>query len=193
MDKIIIFAAPSGSGKTTIVGQLLKDCPQLAFSISATTRLPRGKEEHGRDYYFISVSEFEAQIREDAFLEWEMVYEGKYYGTLKSEIERITRTGKVPVLDIDVVGAVRLKKQYPEHVYALFIKAPSKEVLAQRLRGRGTDSEEVIQERLEKAQYEMGFEPHFDRTVINDDVETAVQDAKKILNELFPANRLFLL
>lgn len=192
MERIIIFAAPSGSGKTTIVSRLLRDTQLLSFSISATTRQPRGTEKYGVDYYFISVSDFESKIQEQAFLEWEMVYEGKYYGTLISEIDRISVSGSIPILDIDVVGATRLKEAYPDNVHAIFIKAPNMEVLEQRLIGRGTESEMVIQERLEKARYEMSFEPLFDHTIINADLDSAIREAKEILQSLSPDRKLFM-
>lgn len=191
MKKIIIIAAPSGSGKTSIVRRLLQDCPDLAFSISATTRAPRGQEQHGVDYYFISVEDFETKIKNNEFLEWEMVYQGKYYGTLRSEIDRIYEEGKVPLLDIDVQGAVRLKKEYPERVTAIFVQAPSLAILEERLRKRGTDTEEVIQERVEKAEYEMGFAQSFDYIVVNGVLDEAITETKKILNQVFAPRVLF--
>lgn len=182
MRKIIIIAAPSGSGKSTIVKQLLQDCPELSFSISATTRTPRGAEQHGKDYYYITVADFEQHIEHQDFLEWEMVYEGKYYGTLLSEMDRIYAAGQYPILDIDVMGAVKLKDQYKDKVLAIFIKAPSLAILEQRLRHRNTETDEVIKERLAKATFEMSMESHFDFTVINDDLGIAIETAKDIIS-----------
>lgn len=191
MNKIIIIAAPSGSGKTSIVRRLLAECPELEFSISATTREPRGQEAHGIDYYFISVSQFEEKIQNNEFLEWEMVYHGKYYGTLRAEIDRIYASGKIPLLDIDVQGAVRLKKEYPERVCSVFVQAPSLEILEQRLKLRGTDTEEVIQERVQKAAYEATFIEEFDYVVVNDVLDEAVAQTKAILNKIFAPRILF--
>lgn len=191
VNKIIIIAAPSGSGKTSIVNGLLAGSKQLSFSVSATTRAPRGSEINGIDYYFISVDEFQKLIKEDAFIEWEMVYEGKYYGTLKSEIERIEKTEQVPILDIDVVGATKLKQKYPDQIHAVFIQAPSLEELKNRLQKRGTDSEEIITERLEKAAYEATFAAQFDTVIINDVLEEAINEAKELLTSIFPHKRLF--
>lgn len=181
MNKIFIIAAPSGSGKSSIVKQLLQASPRLKFSVSATTRSPRGEEKDGIDYYFITVDEFKKSIEDDAFIEWEMVYEGKYYGTLKSEIDRIYNQDNFPLLDIDVVGAVNLKRKYKDSVVSIFIKAPSLQVLEDRLRLRGTDSEEIIQERIAKAKYETDFEQYFDYSVINDELSLAVAEVIEII------------
>jgi len=150
-NKIIILTAPSGAGKTSITRHLIQEFPQLAFSISAATRQARGNEQNGRDYYFITVEDFQKKIKENAFVEWEMVYEGKYYGTLKSELERIWNENKIPVLDIDVQGAIHVQLQYPENSLSIFIEAPSVEALRNRLQGRSTETPESLQTRLNKA------------------------------------------
>lgn len=181
MQRIIVIAAPSGSGKTTIVKRLLKDIPQLSFSISAATRAPRNNEKDGVDYHFLSIDKFQQLIAEDAFIEWEKVYEGKYYGTLKSEIDKIFSKGNCPILDVDVLGAVNLKKQFGEKVLSIFIKAPSIEILKERLTNRGTDSPEIIAERVAKATYELGFENQFDKVVVNDNLEAAIAQTKEII------------
>lgn len=175
--KIIIITAPSGAGKTSITNYLLQLYPKLAFSISAATRKPRGNEEHGKHYYFISEEEFREKIRQNAFLEWEMVYEGKYYGTLKSEIDRIWSEGKVPILDIDVKGAIHVQQQYPGLCLSLFIKAPSVEELRRRLESRGTETPESLNTRISKASYELSFSHEFDAIIVNDVLEKARQEA----------------
>ena len=179
--KLVIFSAPSGAGKSTLVNYLLPQFPELSFSISATSRSPRGKEENGKDYYFLSSEEFKARVAGDELLEWEEVYAGTYYGTLRSEVERIWAQGKVVVFDIDVVGALNLKKQFGDRALALFVQAPSVEILEQRLRGRATDSEEKIQQRVAKATIEMARAPEFDKVVVNDDLNTAKAEALDIL------------
>jgi guanylate kinase len=179
--KVIIITAPSGSGKTSITRYLLQQFPQLAFSISATTRKPRGEEVHGREYYFLSEEDFKQKIKEEAFVEWEMVYEGKYYGTLKSEITRMWNEGKVPVLDIDVQGALHIRQQLPGLVLSIFIEAPSIEELRKRLESRGTETEETINVRLSKAAYEMSFKHQFDAIVVNDNLERAQKDTASII------------
>jgi guanylate kinase len=161
----------------------LPQFPQLSFSISATSRAPRGQEEHGKDYYFLSSEEFKVRVAEDELLEWEEVYSGTYYGTLRTEVERIWSEGKVVVFDIDVVGALNLKKQFGDRALALFVQAPSVEILEQRLRGRGTDSEEKIQQRVAKATIEMARAPEFDKVVVNDDLNTAKAEALAILKD----------
>ncbi|MBS1772201.1 MAG: guanylate kinase [Bacteroidetes bacterium] len=171
--KIIIVTAPSGSGKTTLVHKLLAACPRLTFSISACTRSPRDGEIDGKDYHFLSTEKFEELIKEDAFVEWEMVYPGKYYGTLKSEVQRIWDENRSPLLDIDVQGAISVQKKYPDNSLSIFIQAPSLEVLQQRLEKRGTETPESLKERVEKARYEMSFSHEFNHIVINDDLETA--------------------
>ena len=181
--KLIIFSAPSGSGKTTIVRHLLEQIPQLAFSISATSRAPRGREEHGKDYHFLSAEEFASRVAANDFLEWEEVYPGTSYGTLKSEVQRLWAAGKHVVFDIDVVGGANLKKQFPEQTLAIFVQAPNLEELEKRLRGRGTDSEEKIQERLAKAAAEMAYAKDFDVILVNDDLERAQREAMKIISD----------
>jgi guanylate kinase len=185
--KMVIFSAPSGSGKSTLVHSLLPQLPELSFSISATSRSPRGREEHGKDYYFLSSEEFRARVTKDELLEWEEVYTGTYYGTLRSEVERIWSEGKVVVFDVDVVGALNLKKQFGARALALFVQAPSVEILEQRLRGRGTDSEEKIQQRVAKATIEMARAPEFDKVVVNDDLDTAKAEALAILKDFLGA------
>jgi len=185
--KLVIFSAPSGAGKSTLVNHLLPQFPQLSFSISATSRAPRGQEIHGKDYYFLSSEEFKARVAQDELLEWEEVYAGTYYGTLKSEVQRIWSEGGVVVFDIDVVGALNLKKQFGERALALFVQAPSIEILEKRLRGRGTDSEEKISERIDKAAQEMSRAPEFDKVVVNDDLETAKAESVAILRDFIGA------
>jgi guanylate kinase len=182
LQKIIIVAAPSGSGKSTIVKQLMADMPQLAFSISATTRAPRGIEKDGIEYYFISVAAFENHIAQHNFIECEKVYEGKYYGTLKSELDRIWQQKQYPILDIDVAGAVNIKKLYGADALSIFIKPPSIAALQARLNARGTDTEDAIQERIAKAAEELAFEPQFDEVVINDDLKTAINEVTTIVH-----------
>jgi guanylate kinase len=185
--KMVIFSAPSGAGKSTLVHSLLPQLPELRFSISATSRSPRGREEHGKDYYFLSSKEFQARITEDELLEWEEVYTGTYYGTLRSEVERIWSEGKVVVFDVDVVGALNLKKQFGERALALFVKAPSIEILEQRLRDRATDSKEKIQQRVAKATIEMARAPEFDKVIVNDDLNTAIAEALGIVKDFIGA------
>lgn len=180
--KLVIFSAPSGSGKSTIVNELLKeDSYKLQFSISATTRAPRGQEKHGDEYYFLSIDEFNNRIKNDEFLEWEEVYSGCFYGTLKSEIERITSQGNNIVFDIDVVGGVNIKKMFGNDALAIFIQPPSIEELKNRLVNRATDSIETIQKRLDKAEFEMTFASKFDTTIVNDDLKTAIKETKETL------------
>jgi len=181
-NKLILITAPSGAGKTSIVNYLLKKYPQLAFSVSATTRKPRGNEKEGVDYYFISEEEFKERIHHKEFLEWEMVYEGKYYGTLKSEIERIWTEKKVPVLDIDVQGAIHVQQQYPVNTISVFIQAPSLEELRNRLQSRGSETEESLQARLNKSSFEMTFKNHFENVIVNKDFKTACLEADRIIS-----------
>lgn len=178
---IILITAPSGAGKTSITKYLLKHIPQLAFSISATTRSARGTEQHGIDYYFLSIDDFQKRIAENAFLEWEMVYEGKYYGTLLSELDRMWSAHMVPLLDIDVKGAIHVQQKFPDSTLSFFIEAPSLGALENRLRGRRTDSEENIQTRLNKAQYEMSFKHHFNHVIINDNLEEACAQTTSLI------------
>jgi guanylate kinase len=174
--KYIIFSAPSGSGKTTLVHHMMKKALPLSFSISATSRPPRKNEEDGKDYYFLSPTEFKQSAEQDEFVEWEEVYAGTHYGTLKSELERIFSLGKIPVFDVDVVGGVNLKKILGSEALSIFIQVSSIEVLEKRLKNRGTDSSESIQKRLDKAAYEMSFASQFDVVIINDDLETAIHE-----------------
>jgi guanylate kinase len=177
--KLIIFSAPSGSGKSTIVGELLKEeAFKLKFSISATTREPRGKEKHAEEYYFLSMEDFNKKIEKQEFLEWEEVYSGCFYGTLKSEIERITSQGDNIVFDIDVVGGVNIKNMFKDDALAIFIQPPSIAELKNRLTKRATDSDETIQKRLDKAEFEMTFADKFDTIIINDALEDAVKETK---------------
>ena len=179
----IIFSAPSGSGKTTLVHQMMKKGLPLAFSISATSRAPRKNEVQGKDYHFIEKEEFEKKMERDEFVEWEEVYQGVHYGTLKSELNRIFDLGKIPVFDVDVVGGVQLKKILGDEALSIFIQVSSIEELAKRLKSRGTDSQESIKKRLDKAAYEMTFAPNFDQVIINDDLDKAVEETyQTILN-----------
>ena len=182
--KIIIIAAPSGAGKTSVVRHLLKVMPnQLAFSISCATRSPRNNEKHGVDYYFINVDEFKDRINRSEFVEWEMVYAGKYYGTLKSEMNRIWDTGRSPLLDVDVKGGLNVQSLYPKESLSLFIEPPSLEELEKRLRARGTETEESLKSRLSKASYEMTFKHKFDHIIINDQLDRVCAVAERLVRE----------
>lgn len=180
MSKLIILTAPSGAGKTTIVRYLLEQLPELAFSVSATTRARRPNEVEGLDYYYIGVEAFQSLIAEEAFAEWQEVYPNQYYGTLHSEMERIWQEGKHIVFDIDVKGAVNLKKAYPNQSLAIFIKPPSKEALFERLRQRNTETEESLRKRLIKAEEELTFENKFDHILVNDVLEDALAEALQL-------------
>jgi guanylate kinase len=182
-NKLIVITAPSGAGKTSITRHLLKTFPQLAFSISAATREPRNYETNGVDYYFIPLEEFKARIKKKEFAEWEMVYEGKYYGTLKSELQRIWNNNQVPLLDIDVKGAIHVQQQYPKSLLTLFIEPPSIEELKKRLESRGTETAESLQARVNKAAYELSFKDHFDKCILNDDFKRACAEAETIVQE----------
>ena len=181
--KALIFSAPSGSGKTTIVQHLLSKNPDLDFSISAATRDRRGRtEENGKDYYFLTPEEFKVKIDNDEFVEWEEVYAGNFYGTLKSEIERVWSAGKNVIFDVDVKGGIALKKYFGEKALAIFVKVPSMEVLKQRLNDRGTESEESLSRRLFKAKFEMSFQDKFDVVLINEDLERSLAEAQRLYN-----------
>ena len=179
--KILIITAPSGAGKTSITRYLMKVFPVLEFSISAATRKARENEKEGVDYYFMSLDDFNHKIQQKEFAEWEMVYEGKYYGTLKSELKRIWSRNKVPVLDIDVKGALHIQRQYPENTLSIFVQPPSVEVLKNRLQSRGTETEESLAARVNKASYELSFNDHFDKTILNDNLEKACAEAVKLV------------
>lgn len=182
MEKVIIFSAPSGSGKTTIVHELLKRYPQFEFSISATSRAPRGAEKDGVDYYFLTEEEFLRRIEADAFVEWEAVYAGTHYGTLRSEVDRIWSKGNVIIFDVDVVGGVNLKRIFGDKACSVFIMPPSIEELERRLIGRGTDAAEVIAKRVAKAGQEIERAPEFDHVVVNDDLQRAIADTCVIID-----------
>ncbi|MDH5367333.1 MAG: guanylate kinase [Cyclobacteriaceae bacterium] len=182
--KVIIFSAPSGSGKTTIVHHLLENNENLGFSISACTRDKRGrKEENGKDYYFLSPKEFRNRIEKDEFIEWEEVYEGNFYGTLKSEIQRIWDSGKHVMFDVDVKGGLSLKKYFGDDALAIFVKVPSMEILKERLNDRGTESKESLSRRLYKAKFEMGFEEQFDISLINEKLENSLLEAQQLVDD----------
>jgi len=181
--KCIIFSAPSGAGKTTIVHHLLEQNLALEFSVSACSRKPRPNEKEGKDYYFLGVEEFRKQIEENAFLEWEEVYENLFYGTLKSEIERIWSHGNTVIFDVDVVGGLNLKRIFGDAALAIFVQAPSLEALESRLRGRSTESEDKIQQRLAKAHKEMSFSKDFDYILVNDDKIKAFDEAYSVLEK----------
>ncbi|NTW31763.1 MAG: guanylate kinase [Bacteroidetes bacterium] len=181
--KLIIFSAPSGAGKTTIVHQLLASRDDLEFSISACSRPKRTNEIDGVDYYFISVEEFKSKIKNDEFLEWEEVYENSFYGTLKSEVERIWAKGKHVIFDVDVVGGLNIKKYGQQRALAIFVMPPSIEILEERLNNRSSETSETLKKRLEKANYELTFANKFDRIIINDNLESAIKESKATVEE----------
>lgn len=181
MGKVVIVSAPSGSGKTTVVNHLLESFDCFAFSVSATTRAPRGTEKHGEAYYFISVEEFKQRIAAGAFVEYEQVYNGVFYGTLKSEVERIWAMDKVILFDVDVKGGVSLKKYFGDNALSVFVKAPSIKEIRRRLETRGTDSQAFIEERVRKARIEMIYQPKFDYILVNDDLQTCLAEAEKVI------------
>lgn len=181
-NKVVIFSAPSGSGKSTIVQHILGLHPEMEFSVSATSRAPRGTERDGVEYYFLTAEEFRRRIEADAFVEFEQVYTDRYYGTLKSEVDRIWSDGHVIIFDVDVKGGVNLKKYFGDAALSIFIKAPSVEVLRQRLLARKTDSLEAIEERVAKAEEEMTYEDKFDYVLVNDDLATAFADAERVVD-----------
>lgn len=177
--KIIILSAPSGSGKSTIISRIIDDPElKLSFSVSATSRAPRGNERDGRDYYFISPGEFMERVSKGEFVEWEEVYAGTCYGTLESEVRRVTGSGRNLIMDIDVKGGINVKRRFGEKALSIFIQPPGKEELEKRLRGRNTDSEETIAKRLAKAEYELSFAPQYDTVVVNDDLDRAVKEVR---------------
>ena len=181
LHKVIILTAPSGAGKTSIAAYLLKQMPQLSFSVSATTRAPRGNEKQGVEYHFISLAQFEGHIAQNDFLEYEMVYEGVYYGTLQSELTRIWNLGKIPVLDIDVKGAISVQKQIGANCFSIFIMPPSIEILKERLENRKTETPESLQIRLDKAAYEISFSNQFNAIIQNNDLTLACTDTEKLI------------
>jgi guanylate kinase len=187
--KLIIFSAPSGAGKTTIVKHLLSQGFNLEFSVSATSRKPRLNEINGKDYYFLSADEFKAKIQNDEFLEWEEVYSDKFYGTLKSEVERIRNKGNNVIFDVDVVGGCNIKEYYGNDALSVFVQPPSIEELEKRLNARSTDSEEVIKTRVKKAKYELSFAPRFDKIITNDKLKDALTEAEKTLEEFLTIDR----
>lgn len=187
--KLIIITAPSGAGKSSIAHRLLKEHgDKFSFSISAATRSPRGREKDGVDYHFLSESDFLARAEAQKFIEWEMVYEGKYYGTLKSELDRIWQQGKTPILDIDVKGAIHVQQQYKAQSLSVFIEPPSIAALEARLKGRNTETVQSLQTRLNKAQYELSFKEHFDKVVLNDVLENAYKETEKYLLDFVQGN-----
>lgn len=181
--KALIFSAPSGSGKSTIVHHILDLFPQMEFSVSATSRSPRGKEQDGVDYYFLSEEDFRRRIAEDGFVEYEEVYPGRFYGTLKKEVERIWEAGGVVIFDVDVKGGVNLKRYFGQNALSIFVQAPSFEVLKERLVSRGTDSAADIEKRLGKAAEEMTYAPQFDAVLLNDNLQTAFTEVEALVSE----------
>ena len=181
--KALIFSAPSGSGKSTIVHHILDTFSGMEFSVSATSRAPRGQERDGVDYWFLSEEEFRSRVESDGFVEYEEVYPGRFYGTLKSEIDRIWKAGHTVIFDVDVKGGVNLKKYFGDRALSVFIQAPSVEVLRERLLKRGTDSAEDIEKRVAKAGEEMAYAPKFDRILVNDDLQTAFDEAESIVKD----------
>ncbi|MEA3504477.1 MAG: guanylate kinase [Bacteroidota bacterium] len=183
MGRLLIFSAPSGAGKSTIVNHLLKTFNNLAFSVSATSRELRAGEKNGDHYHFLSPEVFKKKISNNEFVEWEEVYHNQFYGTLKSEIERLWEEKKIVVFDIDVIGGINLKKLYHENALSIFIQPPSLEVLQQRLKNRNTETEESYNKRIEKAEHEISFASKFDKILINDNLDTAKQEAEEIVTE----------
>ena len=181
MGKLIVISAPSGSGKTSIVSYLLKNMETLSFSISACSREQRENEIEGKDYHFLGIEGFKRSIKEDSFLEWEEVYKNQFYGTLKSEVERIWSEGKTVIFDVDVVGGLNIKKQYPKECLSIFIMPPSVEVLAERLIGRGSESDESLQKRLNKAEEEISQNQEFDTVILNDNLSIACEETQEVI------------
>lgn len=182
-EKVIIFSAPSGAGKTTIVKSILAEFPSLEFSVSATSRTPREGETHGKDYYFLSADNFREKIQNLEFLEWEEVYANSFYGTLKSEPERIWEKGNQVIFDVDVMGGINIKKLFTQKALSIFVMPPSLEILEQRLINRGTETPESLKKRLDKAAHEMSFANEFDKIVINDHLETAIAETIALIKE----------
>jgi len=187
MNKVIIFSAPSGAGKTTVVHHLLNTRADMAFSVSATTRGPRPNEVYGKDYYFLDAADFEKKIEEEGFVEWEQVYNGLFYGTLESEVQRLWDAGKVVLFDVDVAGGINLKKAYGDQALSVFIKPPSLEILEARLRTRATESEEKLNERISKAKMELDFENQFDIVLLNDRLEDTLSKASSLCSAFIEA------
>ena len=182
MNKLIVISAPSGAGKTSIVKHLLKNMDALSFSVSACSRDKRENETDGKDYHFLGVDGFKNKIKEDAFLEWEEVYENQYYGTLKSELQRVWNEGKVVIFDVDVAGGLNIKKQYTQECLSIFIMPPSVDVLRERLSGRGSETDEKIEVRLAKAEEEIAKNQKFDKVILNDDFEIACEETQKVIS-----------
>jgi guanylate kinase len=187
---LIIITAPSGAGKTSITRYLLQHFPQLAFSVSAATRPQRPDEINGVDYYFMSLEEFQHKIQNQEFIEWEMVYEGRYYGTLKLELQRLRNNNKIPILDIDVKGAIHVQEQYPGQSLSIFVQPPSIEELKRRLEFRNTESPEALQDRLSKASYEISFRHHFNNIIVNDNLQNACEEARHIVSNFLSRHGL---
>lgn len=183
MAKLIIFSAPSGSGKSTIINYLLTQNLNLAFSISATSRPPRGTEKDGVEYFFLTPEDFRRRIENDEFLEYEEVYQDRFYGTLKAQVEKQLEAGQNVIFDVDVVGGCNIKQFYGERALSVFIQPPSVEELRKRLEGRGTDAPEIIESRISKAEFELGFASKFDKIIINDDLATAQEEAYKTITQ----------
>ena len=182
MNKLIVISAPSGAGKTSIVTHLLKNMDALSFSVSACSRDKRENETDGKDYHFLGVEDFKKKIKEDAFLEWEEVYENQYYGTLKSELQRVWNEGKVVIFDVDVAGGLNIKKQYTRECLSIFIMPPSVDVLRERLSGRGSETDEKIEVRLAKAEEEIAKNQKFDKVILNDDFEIACEETQEVIS-----------
>ncbi|RLD65818.1 MAG: guanylate kinase [Bacteroidetes bacterium] len=179
--KLLIFSAPSGAGKTTLVRYLMKEIPNLEFSVSATSRKAREGEQNGSDYHFLVLDDFKRKIADNEFVEWEEVYEDHFYGTLLSEVERIRNSGNHVVFDVDVKGGLNIKKQFGDQALAVFVKPPSVEALKERLIGRNTETEETLKKRLDRAVFELGFEDKFDVTIVNDDLEKAKEESMRLV------------